>query len=155
VVRQVILILFLGVAVIASETNLSPVFLADRASLVIRGVVLSKTVKKDSAKGIVTEIELQVRETWKGNSPGKSLTIVQPGGILGEQRVVTSSEANYKIDEDVVVFLAPGEDAKYLTVSAGNGKFHVDSSSSDPVAVNIGGSRISISNLKSIVSKKE
>ena len=152
-VRQVILILFLGVAVIAAETNLSAVFLAEHASLVIRGVVLSKTVKKDSVKGIVTEIELQVRETWKGSSRGKSITIVQPGGILGEQRVVTSSEANYKIDEDVVLFLAAREDGKYLTVSAGNGKFHVDSSSSDPVAVNITGSRIRISELKSLVSK--
>jgi len=120
---------------------------------VVRGVVNSKTVKRDAGKRIVTEVKIGISETWKGKAPGKSLTLVHPGGILGEEIMVTSAQANYQIDEEVILFLVPGDSRRFVTVGAGNGKFHVNQDARE-MAGSLSGAAISVAELKSIVSKK-
>lgn len=99
--------------------------LSRRAHLVIRATVLSKTCARDEARRIYTRIELNVTEVWKGNlKPGK-FEIVHGGGVLGEERVVVTGQAEYSLDEDVVLFLIQNHRGEGVTVGLAQGKFQV------------------------------
>ena len=88
---QLILTLFVCGGSFGSETLLSPEFLAQKAEFVVRGKVLSKTLKRDSSKRIITEVEVQVSEVWKGEVKGSEIKLTQLGGILGEEIMTTSA----------------------------------------------------------------
>ena len=150
---QLILTLFVCGGSFGSEAVLSPEFLTQKAELVVRGKVLSKTFKRDSSKRIVTEVEVQVSEVWKGEVKGSEIKLTQLGGILGEEIMTTSAQANYAIDEDVLLFLVKSDNGSLITVSAGHGKYQIDGSGTS--ATGLGGNSIQISELKKIVSKKQ
>jgi hypothetical protein len=150
---QLILTLFVCVSSFGSEEVLTPEFLAQKAEFVVRGKVLSKTFKRDSSKRIVTEVEVQVSEVWKGEVKGSEIKLTQLGGILGEEIMTTSAQANYAIDEDVLLFLVKSDNGSLITVSAGHGKYKIDGSGTS--ATGLGGNLVQISELKKIVSKKQ
>jgi hypothetical protein len=150
---QLILTLFVCGGSFGSEAVLSPEFLAQKAEFVVRGKVLSKTFKRDLSKRIVTEVEVQVSEVWKGEVKGSEIKLTQLGGILGEEIMTTSAQANYAIDEDVLLFLVKSDNGSLITVSAGHGKYQIDGSGTS--ATGLGGNLIQISELKKIVSKKQ
>ena len=149
-----ILVFYFCARIVASEADVPPELLARQATLVVRGVVNSKTVRRDPARRIVTEVEVQISEAWKGKLSAKTLTLIHPGGILGEEMLVTTAEPNYRIDEEVILFLLPTEDGKFITVSAGHGKFRVNTPTGER-ASSLTGTPVLISELKSVVAKNQ
>lgn len=82
---------------------------------------------------IVTEVEILITETLKG-APGTTVTILQPGGRVGDLVQRVSGLASFSQGEEVVVFLErrPGE--RYLVSGMAQGKFRVERSSDGTAA---------------------
>lgn len=99
--------------------------LAKEAALVVRAEVISKTVQRDPATGIVTLVELAVREVWKGTHAGRSIRVAHAGGILGEIGRRVSGQSEYRPEEEVVLFLTPGGKGRWVTVAGADGKWSV------------------------------
>lgn len=98
--------------------------LSRSASIIVQGTVRSKTCARDPGGSIFTKVELAVIETWKGQT-GTNLTIIQSGGILGEEGAVIPGQANYEIGEEVVAFLVLNSRQEAITLGLAHGKFHV------------------------------
>lgn len=99
--------------------------MAERAQLIVRGTVRSKSCQRDPAGRIYTKVVLDVREIWKGTHAKGELTIVHGGGILGEERVAVSNQVQYDIGEEVVAFLVLNHRGEAVTLGLCQGKFHV------------------------------
>jgi hypothetical protein len=100
--------------------------LAKESDLVVRGEVVSKTCERDAQGRIFTEIELDVREVWKGTLKTNKVTIVQGGGVLGEESVVVSGQVQYDLDEAVVAFIVYNAAHEAVTLGMTQGKFHLE-----------------------------
>jgi hypothetical protein len=82
---------------------------------------------------IVTDIELEVTEALKGSVP-KRLTVVQPGGVVGDIGQTVSGLASFKLGEEVVVFLERRAGDSFLVSGMAQGKFRVERSSDGKAA---------------------
>ena len=128
--RTLILLGLLG-ASLASATTLLALdvpALTKGSALVVRATVRSVEARwtKDGGR-IMTDAVLDVTETWKG-APTKQLTVMQPGGIVGEVGQLVHGTARFTVGEDVVVFLEPRGD-RFLLTGMLQGKFKVETSS--------------------------
>lgn len=116
---------------VASATTLLALDVAalTRSSTVVaraRVVSLDTRWTKDGAR-IMTDAVLEVTESWKGTPAGR-VTVMQPGGVIGEIGQVVHGTARLTPGEDVVVFLEQrGE--RYLLTGMLQGKFKVETSS--------------------------
>lgn len=81
---------------------------------------------------IVTEIDVAVAETLKG-APGEKVTIVQPGGVVGDIGQRVDGMAQFKEGEECVLFLEK-RGPSYSVVGMSQGKLNV-ARSSDGTAV--------------------
>ena len=109
-----------------------------QADVIVQGTVVCKTCARNERGNIFTRIELAVSETWKGPAT-TNLTIVQSGGILGEEGEMVPGQAEYEIGEEVVAFLVLNPRGEALTLGLAHGKFHVwkDSQTGEKLARNI------------------
>jgi hypothetical protein len=98
------------------------------SSVVARATVLSVSARwtKDGGR-IMTDAVLEVTEPWKG-APSKQVTVMQPGGVVGEVGQLVHGTAKFTVGEDVVVFLEPRGD-RFLLTGMLQGKFKVERSS--------------------------
>jgi hypothetical protein len=91
------------------------------AGRVVVGEVLS--MRSEWSKGrrfIYTTIELQLAEVWKGEMPrGGRLTVVQPGGSVGDIEMHVHGLRAFQTGQRAVLFLSPGDPA--WTVGLGQG----------------------------------
>ena len=99
--------------------------LTQKAQLVLHGNVLNKSVQRDPQGRIYTKMELQAAETWKGDSKGNRFTLVQSGGVLGEEIARTDDQAEFAIGEEVVLFLRVNERGEGVVIGLVQGKFEV------------------------------
>jgi hypothetical protein len=126
--------LALAVALIAAAAPATTLLALDvpaltqGSSVVARAKVVSVTPRwtRDGAR-IMTDAVLDVTEPWKG-APASRITVMQPGGVVGEVGQLVHGTARFTPGEDVVVFLEPrGE--RYLLTGMLQGKFKVETSS--------------------------
>ena len=96
--------------------------LARSADVVLRGEVISRRCDRDARGRLTTHIELAVSEVWKGPQTGR-FTVVQAGGTLGEERQTIIGQAEYRIGEEVVAFLAVNRFGEGVTLGLAHGKF--------------------------------
>ncbi len=96
--------------------------LARTADVVLRGEVVSRSCERDARGRLTTRIELAVSEVWKGARTAH-FTVVQAGGTLGEQRQTVTGQAEYRIGEEVVAFLALNRAGEGVTLGLAHGKF--------------------------------
>jgi hypothetical protein len=103
--------------------------LARGSDAVVRGTVTRIESKwtGDHAR-IVTEIEVEVAQTIKG-IPAEKLTVVQPGGAVGDIGQSVSGTASFKHGEEVVLFLERRPGGTFLVSGMAQGKFRVERSS--------------------------
>ena len=92
------------------------------ADVVLRGEVVSRSCEHDARGRLTTRIELAVSEVWKGAHTTR-FTVVQAGGTLGEQRQTVTGQAEYRIGEAVVAFLALNRSGEGVTLGLAHGKF--------------------------------
>ena len=98
--------------------------LAAAADLIVQGTVQSRTCARDAEGRIFTRVELAASETWKGKASAK-VSVVQSGGVLGEEAATVPGQADYDVGEEVVAFLALNARGEPVTLSLAQGKFHV------------------------------
>ncbi|HUR44680.1 MAG TPA: hypothetical protein VMZ27_02300 [Candidatus Saccharimonadales bacterium] len=97
----------------------------DKAQIVLHGTVLSKTVQRESDGQIMTRIEINVIETLKGKALPSNYTIVQAGGVLGDEVTTVSGQEDYQIGEEIIAFLVLNEKGEGITLGLAQGKFQV------------------------------
>jgi hypothetical protein len=73
---------------------------------------------------IVTDVRLEVVEALKG-APGRTITIRQPGGTVGNIGQRVSGLASFKPGEEVVVFLER-QGPVHVVAGLAQGKFHLE-----------------------------
>jgi hypothetical protein len=97
-----------------------------------------------------------VAEVWKGKFTGPGLTLLHPGGVLGEQITEVFGQPEYVIGEDVVVFLTRNPQEKWVTIGLGNGKFTVSKKSGVEWVTNsnVRPPSMKLSDLKALAMKK-
>lgn len=101
--------------------------LARDSDAVVRGKV-SQVHSRWSGdhRRIVTVVQVDVEETLKG-APGHQVTILQPGGVVGDIGQRVEGLASFGVGEEVVVFLeqrGPG----YIVSGLAQGKYRVERS---------------------------
>lgn len=106
-------------------TPLSLEELTDHSEVIMRGKVSSKTCLRDDSGRIITRIQLEVEEVWKGEAIGKTFTIIQAGGVLGGQRTIVVGQATFAIGEEAVVFLALNARGEGVVLGVCQGKFEI------------------------------
>lgn len=129
-----ILVLLLGIVLprgthAAGVTPLPVEILAAKATWVVRGRVESLEATRGSDGRMTTRVEVPVTEVWKG-TPTNRIGVVLAGGILGNRRVSVIGQAEFRVGEEVVLFLIPNERGEGVIVELAQGKFalHKDDS---------------------------
>jgi hypothetical protein len=89
--------------VLALDTNA----LAQRADhIAVTDVVSVKSAWDQAHKKIITTIDLSVVESWKGGAqPASHITVMQPGGTVGDVAMVVFGLSHFTPGERTLVFL--------------------------------------------------
>ena len=99
--------------------------LTSKAQVVVHGSVESKTVQRDPEGRIYTRIELAVTGVWKGEARTNRFTMVQGGGVLGEEVASVGGQEEFLIGEEVVAFLVLNQRGEGVVIGLVQGKFKV------------------------------
>ena len=94
----------------------------------MRGTVRSVSSRwtKDGGR-IMTDAVLDVSETWKGAAV-KEVTVMHPGGEVGDVGQLVHGTVKFKAGDEVVVFLE-GRGDRFLLTGMSQGRFKVERSS--------------------------
>jgi hypothetical protein len=85
--------------------------------VVARAVAQSSRYRSDGQRVIVTDVELRVIESLKGNTkPGATLVSTQLGGSVGNLGLNVPGEASFPMDRSVIVFLERSQKGNELRV---------------------------------------
>jgi hypothetical protein len=128
-----VLAIALMVGVSAGATSMLRVDLPEltRASeLVVRAKVKSQASRwtQDRLR-IVTDVQLEVEESLKGSTSKRTITVQQPGGVVGDIGQLVHGLASFKEGDEVVVFLSHKGGEIYAVTGLGQGKYKVERSS--------------------------
>lgn len=109
-----------------------------RASdLVVRGTVVRVEPRwTEDKRRIITDSEILVSEVLKGNLTGKTVVVMQPGGVIGDVGQMVHGTAKFSLGDEVVVFLEKRGERAFV-VGLAQGRFLVDRSG--PTAMVKGG----------------
>jgi len=99
--------------------------LARQADLVLHGVVKAQTCVRDAQGRIVTRVQIEVSDAWKGTLTTNAFTIVHGGGQVDNTRSEVSGQVEYSVGEEVVAFLVLNQRGEGVTIGLAQGKFHV------------------------------
>jgi hypothetical protein len=106
--------------------------LTQRSDAVVHGTVTNKQSRwSGDGRRIITDVQIQVSESLKG-TPGATVSIQQPGGVVGDIGQSVSGLASFSEGEEVVVFLGKWG-KQFQVVGAAQGKFSVQRSSDGKV----------------------
>jgi hypothetical protein len=116
----------LSTARATSVARLSFEELTDQSELVVSGQINRSWAEWDADhKYIWTRYELSVSGTLKG-SAGSTVTLSEPGGIVGETGMSVPGSVGYAAGEKIVVFLQRMPNGYLRTAGWSQGKFRVD-----------------------------
>jgi hypothetical protein len=109
-----------------SVARLSFEELTDQSEIVVSGQINRSWAEWDAEhKYIWTRYELGVSGTLKG-SVGSTVTLSEPGGIVGDKGMNIAGAVGYQLGERVVVFLQRMPNGYLRTAGWSQGKFRVD-----------------------------
>lgn len=112
----------------ATVLRLSFEELTAKSDAVVRGRVVGSTAKMNAAAGrISTFTEVEVIEAIKG-APGKKVTVLQPGGVVGGIGQSVAGAARFTPGEEVVLFLQRSPDGApaFLVLGMSAGKVRLE-----------------------------
>jgi hypothetical protein len=99
--------------------------LAQTADTVVRGTVRRMESRwSGDRRRIVTDVEIEVAETLKGEA-GSTVLIVQPGGQVGDIGQNVHGMASFTQGEEVVVFLDRKGPSSFRVTGLAQGKYQV------------------------------
>lgn len=100
--------------------------LTNQAEVVAVGKVAAMKSEWNANKTrIYTRVTIAVNEYLKGGSVGQELTILTPGGEIGEVGEIYSGAAQFKQEEEVVVFVKRRTDREHILAAGAQGKITV------------------------------
>lgn len=103
--------------------------LARQSDAVVHGTVKAKESRwSGDGRRILTDVQIEVRESFKG-SPARTVTVQQPGGVVGDIGQRVDGLATFEVGEEVVVFLERWGSQRFQVTAAAQGKFRVERSS--------------------------
>ncbi|MCA3013178.1 MAG: hypothetical protein INH41_12355 [Myxococcaceae bacterium] len=102
------------------------------ADVVVRGTVVRVEPRwtKDRAR-IVTDTEILVAQTYKGNVAGQTVVAMQPGGVVGDLGQKVHGVATFSLGDEVLVFLERRGD-RFSVVGLAQGRLFVDREGAEP-----------------------
>lgn len=99
--------------------------LAQSSDTVVHGTVRRMESRWSADKRrIVTDVEIEVAETLKGQA-GSTVLIVQPGGRVGDIGQIVHGLASFAEGEEVVVFLERRGTSAYRVMGMAQGKYQI------------------------------
>lgn len=111
-----------------AATQIIPVTLAEMekaSDIIVHAKVTGKTMAWDDERRVIwTHYDLAPIEFLKGQSNGP-LRVSEPGGTDGQVEMKVPGAPEYKIGEEVVVFLEPTDIGYHRTCGWTQGKFQV------------------------------
>jgi len=103
--------------------------LTRQSDVVVHGTVKGKASRwSGDGRRILTDVQIEVRESFKG-SPSRTVTVQQPGGVVGDIGQRVDGLATFEVGEEVVVFLERWGSQHFQVTGAAQGKFRVERSS--------------------------
>ena len=106
-----------------SMVALSQDQMVDASTAVVHGVVTEVWTEEDT-KGVVwTRAQVEVRETYKGDTAVKAYIVDQIGGRFGGNTTGMAGTARFSIGEDAIFFLETLGNGRTTTVGLSQGKF--------------------------------
>ncbi len=98
------------------------------SSDIISGEVLAKeSWWNEDETFIFTSVTIQVNDLYKGTlAVPSTVTVVVPGGEVGETGLGVEHAAQFEVGEKVIVFLRPSEDSTYWVTGWEQGKYTVE-----------------------------
>ncbi len=120
-------VLLLAAALPAGAAVAVPVSVEDLArgsDAVVRGRVARVTSRR-IGKRIFSFAEVDAAAVWRGSSPGH-VTVITPGGVVGDVGQQVDGAASFGEGEEVVVFLARAEAGAFRVTGLRQGKFLLD-----------------------------
>lgn len=125
----------IGLLVAASTASASQAVRLDleRMTRASDEIVVGKVARVESRwtpdrRMIVTEIQVTVSERLKGTA-AKSVTIVQPGGVVGDIGQKVSGMPRFRRGDEVVLFLERHAPQRFVVTGMAQGKFRIERSS--------------------------
>ena len=98
----------------------------NRAEVIAVGKVTATQSQWNKEKTrIYTEVTVAVDEYMKGNQPRNTLTIVHPGGEVGEVGELYSETASFQKNEEVLVFASKDKLGNLRVVGGNQGKYAI------------------------------
>ena len=106
--------------------------LASASDAVVRGRV-DRVYARRSADGrlVVTYAEIVTAGAWRGSPPAR-VTVVTPGGVVGDFGQRVDGMAGFRAGEEVVVFVARAGAGTWQVTGAAQGKFRVEEGMATP-----------------------
>lgn len=94
---------------------------------VVQGRVISRESRWSADRShIVTEITVEVSESWAGKaSAGKTISVQTLGGIVGDDAEIVEHQPAFGANEEVVLFVRPDAQGSARIVQDEQGKFAV------------------------------
>lgn len=105
--RRLLLLLALALAAPAAATTFVAATVEEMArvsEVVVRGRVVATSARAIGGRRIVTDVDVEVANAWKG-APERTVRIVVPGGSLGWIALRVEGAPTFSPGEEVVVFL--------------------------------------------------
>jgi len=103
--------------------------LTRQSDVVVHGTVKGKESRwSGDGRRILTDVQIEVRESFKG-PPARTVTVQQPGGVVGDIGQRVDGLATFDVGEEVVVFLERWGTQRFQVTAAAQGKFRVERSS--------------------------
>lgn len=130
-VRRILvaLVLCAGLAHATTLLALDLEHLTKGSASIVRGTVKSVSSRwtRDGGR-IMTDAVIEVSETWKG-APVREVTVMQPGGEVGDVGQLVHGTVKFRPGEEVVVFLeGRGSPTHFLLTGMIQGRFKVERS---------------------------
>jgi hypothetical protein len=104
--------------------------LARASDVVVRGRVVSTTARWSDGR-IYTYAEVEVSDSLRGSAPAR-VTVVTPGGEVGDLGQRVDGAAIFTSGEEVVVFLGKPQAGRYRVSGLAQGKFAIEGKVATP-----------------------
>ena len=134
-VRPLLLLVALAAAAPARAAVMLPASVEDLArssQAVVRGRVARMTSRwSDDQRRIFTYVEIEPASVWRGTPPAR-VTVLVPGGVVGDIGQRVDGAAAFARGEEVVVFLSEAEAGTFRVTGLAQGKFSVAGGTAAP-----------------------
>jgi len=119
-------LLLVGLSAVATTMlRLDVPELAQSSDTVVHGTVRRVESRwSGDRRRIITDVEIQVTESLKGQ-PGSTVLLIQPGGTVGDIGQVVHGSASFTPGEEVVVFLERRGASAFRLSGMSQGKYQV------------------------------